>query len=143
MDVKSITKGVRTSPIKLRLAADMIRGKNVNEALNIINNYNSKQARIIKKSLDSAIANAINNNKLDKDNLYIKEIRVDMGQTIKRTVPGSRGSIDKNFHRTSHITIVVSEKEIKEIKQEKVEKKSVVSKKETKNSKTTKEKKES
>ena len=113
MDVKAIIKGVRISPIKLRLTADMIRGKTTNEALNIVNNYNSKPSRILKKALDSVIANAVNNNKLDADKLYIKEIRIDMGQTLKRRVPGSRGSIDKNYHRTSHITIVVSEKEDK------------------------------
>ena len=110
MDVKAIIKGVRISPIKLRLTADMIRGKNVSDALNIVSNYNSKPSRILKKALDSVIANAVNNNKLDQNKLYGKEIRVDMGQTLKRKVPGSRGSIDKNYHRTSHVTIVVAER---------------------------------
>src|SRR5574344_1108742 len=110
MDVKAIIKGVRISPIKLRLTAYMIRGKNVSDALNIVSNYNSKPSRIIKKALDSVIANAVNNNKLDQNKLYVKEIRVDMGQTLKRKVPGSRGSIDKNYHRTSHVTIVVAER---------------------------------
>lgn len=110
MDVKAIIKGVRISPIKLRLTADMIRGKNVSDALNIVSNYNSKPSRILKKALDSVIANAVNNNKLDQSKLYVKEIRVDMGQTLKRKVPGSRGSIDKNYHRTSHVTIVVAER---------------------------------
>ena len=107
MEVKAIIKGVRISPIKLRLTADMIRGKSVSEAKNIVNNYNSKPARIIKKALDSVVANA---NKLDENKLYVKEIRVDMGQVLKRRVPGSRGSIDKNDHRTSHVVIVVDEK---------------------------------
>ena len=110
MDVNAIIKGVRISPIKLRLTADMIRGKKVSEAKNIVNNYNSKPARIIKKALDSVVANAVNNNNLDESKLYVKEIRVDMGQTLKRRVPGSRGSIDKNDHRTSHINIVVTER---------------------------------
>ena len=109
MEVKAIIKGVRISPIKLRLTADMIRGKSVSEAKNIVNNYNSKPARIIKKALDSVVANAINN-KLDENKLYVKEIRIDMGQVLKRRVPGSRGSIDKNDHRTSHVVIVVDEK---------------------------------
>lgn len=113
MDVKAIIKGVRISPIKLRLTADMIRGKSTNEALSIVNNYNSKPSRVLKKALDSVIANAVNNNKLDANKLYVKEIRIDMGQTLKRRVPGSRGSIDKNFHRASHVTIIVSEKEEK------------------------------
>ena len=67
MDVKAIAKDVRISPIKIRLMVDLIRGKNVNDALNILTNYNSKPARIVKKVLDSAIANAVNNNNLDKD----------------------------------------------------------------------------
>ena len=118
MDVKAIIKGVRISPIKLRLTADMIRGKTANEALNIVNNYNSKPSRILKKALDSAIANAVNNNKMDTNKLYVKEIRIDMGQTLKRNVPGSRGSIDKNYHRSSHVTIILNEKEDKSKKVE-------------------------
>lgn len=124
MDVRAIIKGVRISPIKLRLTADMIRGKSATEALNIVTNYNSKPSRLLKKALDSVIANAVNNNKLDVNDLYVKEIKIDMGQTLKRRVPGSRGSIDKNYHRTSHITIVLSEKEQKSKKAEaKVEEK--------------------
>ena len=110
MDVKAIAKDVRISPIKIRLMVDLIRGKNVNDALNILTNYNSKPARVVKKVLDSAIANAVNNNNLDKDKLYIKTAVVDQASTLKRRVPGSRGSIDKNDHRTSHVVIVVDEK---------------------------------
>ena len=113
MDVKAIIKGVRISPIKLRLTADMIRGKSTNEALSIVNNYNSKPSRVLKKALDSVIANAVNNNKLDANKLYVKEIRIDMGQTLKRRVPGSRGSIDKNFHRASHVTIIVKKLQLR------------------------------
>ena len=110
MDVKAITRNVRISPIKLRLIVDLIRGKNANDALNILTNYNSKPARIIKKTVDSAIANAVNNNGLDADKLYIKTAVVDMASTLKRWVPGSRGSVDKNYHRRSHVTIVVAER---------------------------------
>ena len=139
MDVKAIIKGIRISPIKLRLVADLIRGKSTNEALSIVNNYNSKSSRILKKALDSVIANAVNNNKLDANKLYVKEIKIDMGQTLKRRVPGSRGSIDKNDHRTSHVTIIVAEKEVKETKKEAlVEEKKAPSKT---NKKTTKVKK--
>ncbi len=110
MDVKAIAKEVRISPIKLRLMADLVRGKSTNEAINILNNYNSKSARVIVKVVNSAVANAVNNNKLDADKLFIKEIRVDMASTLKRRVPGSRGSIDKFYHRRSHVTVVVSER---------------------------------
>ena len=110
MDVKAIAKDVRISPIKIRLMVDLIRGKNVNDALNILTNYNSKPARVGKKVLDSAIANAVNNNNLDKDKLYIKTAVVDQASTLKRRVPGSRGKVDKFYHRRSHVTIVVSER---------------------------------
>ncbi len=110
MDVKAIAKDVRISPIKIRLMVDLIRGKNVNDALNILTNYNSKPARVVKKVLDSAIANAVNNNGFDKDKLYIKIAVVDQASTLKRRVPGSRGSVDKFYHRRSHVTIVVSER---------------------------------
>ncbi len=110
MDVKAIAKDVRISPIKIRLMVDLIRGKNVNDALNVLTNYNSKPARVVKKVLDSAIANAVNNNNLDKDKLYIKTAVVDQASTLKRRVPGSRGKVDKFYHRRSHVTIVVSER---------------------------------
>lgn len=110
MDVKAIIKGVRISPIKLRMVADLIRGKSVNEAKAILSNYNSKPSKILEKALDSVIANAVNNNKLDQNKLYVKTITIDMGQTLKRMVPGSRGSTDKFYHRTSHVNITVAEK---------------------------------
>lgn len=110
MDVKAIAKDVRISPIKLRLIVDLIRGKDVQEALNILTNYNSKPARIVKKVVDSAVSNAVNNNNLDKDKLYIKRSVVDQASTLKRRVPGSRGSVDKFYHRRSHVTIEVSER---------------------------------
>ncbi len=110
MDVKAIAKEVRISPIKLRLMADLVRGKSTTEAQNILRNYNSKSARVILKVVNSAVANAVNNNKLDESKLFVKEIRVDMGATLKRRVPGSRGSIDKFYHRRSHVTVVVSER---------------------------------
>lgn len=108
--LKAIAKDVRISPIKIRLMVDLIRGKNVNDALNILTNYNSKPARVVKKVLDSAIANAVNNNNLDKDKLYIKTAVVDQASTLKRRVPGSKGKVEKFYHRRSHVTIVVSER---------------------------------
>lgn len=110
MDVKAIARGVRISPIKIRLVVDLVRGKNVEEATIILSNYNTKAARAVKKTLDSAVANAVNNNKLDKTKLFVKEARVDQAPTLKRRVPGSRGSIDKFYHRQSHVIIVVAER---------------------------------
>lgn len=110
MDVKAVAKDVRISPIKIRLIVDLIRGKDVQEALNILSNYNSKPARIVKKVLDSAIANAVNNNNLKQEKLFVKRAVVDMGSTLKRRVPGSRGKVDKFYHRRSHVTIEVAER---------------------------------
>ena len=110
MDVKAIAKDVRISPIKIRLITSLIQGKDAKEAQDILTNYNNKPARVVKKVLDSAIANAFNNNNLDENKLYVKKAVVDMGTTLKRNVPGSRGGVDKFYHRRSHVTVVVAER---------------------------------
>ncbi|MBR2678835.1 MAG: 50S ribosomal protein L22 [Bacilli bacterium] len=110
MEAKAIAKGLRVSPIRARLVVDMIRGKKVSEAENILANTNSKSARLTKKVLDSAIANAVNNNGAEVETLYVKEARVDAGPVMKRHIFDSRGHIGHNNHRTSHINIVVATK---------------------------------
>ena len=110
MEAKAVAKGLRLSPIRARLVVDMIRGKNVSEALNILNNVKNKSARATKKVLDSAIANAINNNGADVSTLYVKEARVDAGPVMKRHFFDSRSHIGHRNHRTSHINIVVATK---------------------------------
>ena len=86
MDVKAILKNERISPIKIRLMVDLIRGKDIEEALNILTNYNSKPARIVKKVVESAISNAVNNHELNREKLYIKSALVDQGSTHKKLV---------------------------------------------------------
>ena len=108
MEAKAIAKGLRISPIRTRITIDLIRGKNVTEALTILNNVNSKSARLIKKVLDSAIANAVNNNGADAATLFVKEARVDAGPVMKRHFFDSRSHIGHRDHRTSHIIIVVA-----------------------------------
>ena len=110
MEAKAIAKTVRISALKSRLVMRLINGKNVDEALAILNNYNSKASRIIKKVLISAVANAENNHNLDKEKLYVKEAYVNDGPVLKRSVPDSRGRIARNDHRTSHVTVVVAER---------------------------------
>ena len=110
MEARAIAKMLRISPIRARLIADLIRGKNVNEALNILANVNNKAARMTKKVLDSAIANAVNNNGADQATLYVKEARVDAGTVMKRHMFDSRSHIGHNNHRTSHIIITVATK---------------------------------
>ena len=84
MEAKAVAKGLRVSPIRARLIADMIRGKKASEALTILSNVNNKSARLTKKVLDSAIANAVNNNGAEAETLYVKEARVDAGPVMKR-----------------------------------------------------------
>ena len=108
MEAKAIAKGLRVSPIKVRLVVDMIRGKNANEALTILNNVKNKSAKLVKKVLESAIANAVNNNGADAATLYVKEARVDAGPVMKRHMFDSRSHIGHKDHRTSHIIIVVA-----------------------------------
>ena len=108
MEARAIAKTLRVSPIKARLVVDLIRGKNADEALVILNNYNNKSARLAKKVLESAIANAVNNNGMDRDTLYVKEARVDAGPVMKRILFDSRSHIGHKDKRTSHIVIVVA-----------------------------------
>ena len=110
MEAKAIAKGVRIAPRKCRLVIDLIRGKSVVEADKILKNINKEAARLIRKVLTSAVANAENNNGLDKTKLYVKEAYVNEGQTLKRMKFGSRGHVDPIKKRTSHITVVVSER---------------------------------
>ena len=108
MEARAIAKSIRISPIRTRITIDLIRGKNIDEAQAILSNINKKSARIIKKVLDSAISNAVNNNGADINTLYIKEARVDAGPVMKRHFFDSRSHIGHRDHRTSHINIVVA-----------------------------------
>ena len=108
MEAKAIAKGLRVSPIRARLIADMIRGKNANEALTILSNVNNKSARLTQKVLNSAVANAVNNNGADAAMLYVKEARVDAGPVMKRHFFDSSSHIGHRNHRTSHIIITVA-----------------------------------
>jgi large subunit ribosomal protein L22 len=123
MQVKARLSQLRIAPRKVRLVADSIRGLDVEIAQAQLTNLNKKSALPVLKLLNSAIANAENNFKLKKDNLYISEIRVDEGVTLKRWVPRAMGSASRINKRTSHINIILSEKvESKEVKKEKSEK---------------------
>ena len=110
MESYAIAKMQRISPIKARLVIDLIRGKNVNDAKTILVNYNTKASKLILKVLESAIANAVNNNKLDGTKLYVSEARVDAGPVMKRIMFDSRGYIGHKDKRTSHIVVKVVER---------------------------------
>lgn len=91
------------------MVADQVRGKKVDQALNILKFSNKRAAGILKKVLESAIANAENNSGADVDELRVKTILVDEGPTMKRTRPRAKGSADRILKRTSHITIRVGD----------------------------------
>lgn len=103
-------KNYRISPRKVRGVADMIRGKNVIQAKLILESAVKKAKHPLGDLVDSAIANAKNNFNLDSKNLFVKEIRVDQGFVLKRSMPVSRGSAHPIKKRTSHISIVLAQK---------------------------------
>jgi len=113
VEVVAKLRRLRIAPRKVRLVADLIRGKKVDEAINILTFLNKKAAKPVLKLLKSAIANAEHNFKLKKDNLFISKITVDEGPKFKRWMPRARGRADLILKRTSHITLVLSEKETK------------------------------
>lgn len=109
MEVKANLKHLRIAPRKTRLVAGLIRGLDVNKAINQLKFANKKSAEPILKLLNSAIANAVNNYDLDKNNLTIKEIRVEDGKTLKRWMPKAHGRATVVRKRMSHIYIILSE----------------------------------
>ena len=106
-------KNYRISPRKFRVVADMIRGKNVLDAKIILNAALKKAKSPLNDLLDSAIANASHNHQIDKDSLYVQEIRVDQGYVLKRHMPVSRGSAHPIKKRTSHVSITLAPRESK------------------------------
>lgn len=109
MEARAIAKNVRIAPRKARLVIDLIRGKSVSEADVILSNINKEAARLIKKVLTSATANATNNLGANIEDLKVKEAYIDEGLVMKRMKFGSRGHVDPIKKRTCHITIVVSD----------------------------------
>ena len=110
MEAKATARTVLIAPRKARLVVNLVRGKDVSDAMAILNNLNKKSARLTKKVLVSAVANAENNFKMDKNNLYVKEAYINDGPIMKRRRIGSRSHVDRHDKKTSHITIVVAEK---------------------------------
>ena len=110
MESYAIAKMQRISPIKARLVIDLIRGKNVNEAKTILVNYNTKASKLILNVLNSATANAVNNEGADESKLFVSEARVDAGPVMKRIMFDSRGYIGHKDKRTSHIVVRVKER---------------------------------
>ncbi|MEX0950909.1 MAG: 50S ribosomal protein L22 [Gammaproteobacteria bacterium] len=109
MTTQATLKNSHISPQKLRLMADLIRGLPVDRAINILAFSNKKSAPILKKLLESAIANAEHNDGADIDALKVSAVCVDQGPVMKRLRPRARGSADRILKRSSHVTISVTE----------------------------------
>jgi large subunit ribosomal protein L22 len=110
MEVAAKLKHARISPQKCRLVADQVRGKPVEQALQILNFSPKKAAEIIKKVLESAIANAEHNEGADIDELKVSTIFVDEGPTMRRWKPRAKGRVNHIIKRTSHVTVKVGDK---------------------------------
>ena len=111
MEVSAKLRGARISAQKARLVADQVRGKPVGEALIELEFSTKKAAHIVRKVLNSAIANAENNNGADIDELRVSTIFVDEGMTMKRMRARAKGRGDRIFKRTCHITVIVADNE--------------------------------
>lgn len=111
MEVAARLKGARISAQKARLVADQVRGRPVEEALSLLEFSNKKAAHIVRKVLNSAIANAENNEGADVDELKISSIFVDEGTTMKRIRTRAKGRADRIFKRSCHITVKVADGE--------------------------------
>ncbi|MDA7786197.1 50S ribosomal protein L22 [Gammaproteobacteria bacterium] len=109
METRAYLKGTRLSPQKAGLVANAIRGKSVQDAMDFLGFNKQKGAAVIKKLLESAIANAENNNKSDIDLLSVKSIIVNQGMRLKRMKPRARGRADRIIKPTCHIEIILSE----------------------------------
>lgn len=105
---KAISKYVRISPRKARLAAGLIRGMSVIDASTQLTFSNLKAGRLLKKTLDSAVANAETQMEARRENLVVHEVRIDAGPTLKRAKPKNKGGRHPIMKRTSHFTIIVS-----------------------------------
>ncbi|MFU8816551.1 MAG: 50S ribosomal protein L22 [Pseudomonadales bacterium] len=109
MQVSATAKRLRLSPQKARLVVDLVRGKPVSEALDILTFSTQKAAGLIRKVVESAIANAENNEAADVDELKISEIFVNEGLSMKRIKPRAKGRADRIVKRTSHVTVTVTD----------------------------------
>jgi large subunit ribosomal protein L22 len=109
MEIVAKANMMRISPTKVRLVGDMIKRKNVNEAMGILTFTPKKGAFILKKLLDSAVGNARQKKYVDVDSLYVKNVVVDGGPLIKRFMPRAMGRATKIRKRISHITLILDE----------------------------------
>lgn len=109
MEARAVARYIRISPQKARLVAEVIKGAEVEKAINVLRFMPKKGAAILRKVIESAVANASQNQDIDVDTLYIKKICIDSGPTLKRMRPRAMGRANRILKRTSHITVVLDE----------------------------------
>ena len=109
-EARAFARDVRITPRKVRLVADLVRGKDVKDALGILAGVNRVAKGPVEKVIRSAAANAVNNFGMDKDSLYVAEIQVGDGLKIKRYIPRAKGSASSIIKRNAHISVVVKER---------------------------------
>jgi large subunit ribosomal protein L22 len=111
MESKAIVRYVRITPRKVRLVSDLVRGKSINDALTILKFSSRKRtAKTISTLLESAVANAEQQGRIDVDNLVVKSLVVDQGPTLKRYASRAKGQGMRILKKTSHITVVLQER---------------------------------
>ncbi|CAG1006108.1 MAG: 50S ribosomal protein L22 [Anaerolinea sp.] len=111
MEVKAFARGLPISPQKIRLVCDQVRGKNAQQAIVLLNYMPHKGAGLVKKLIESALANAENNFELNRLDMYVKTIFADESFKLKRVKAGARGRYKPRVKRYSHLTLVLDEKE--------------------------------
>jgi len=109
LEAKAVEKFIRISPRKVKLVIDLVRDKKVEDAVNILSFTPKKAAQIVKKAVNSAAANAVENHGMGEDDLFISKIYVNEGPILKRFRPRARGRATRIRKRTSHITVFVSD----------------------------------
>lgn len=109
MEARAVGKYIRISPQKARLVADVVRGMSVDKAITTLRFMPKKGAAIIRQVIESAVANATQDDRVDVDNLFIKKIDIDGGPSLTRIMPRAQGRATRIIKRTSHITVVLDE----------------------------------
>jgi large subunit ribosomal protein L22 len=109
MEARAVAKYIRTTPRKVRLVADIIRGKKVEDALHTLAFTPKAGAKVVTKVIKSAVANAVQKKGIDVDTLFVKKILIDGGPSLKRIRPRPMGRANRVLKRTSHITVILEE----------------------------------
>ncbi len=115
MEIKAIARYIRVSPTKVRLVARPLQGKSVEEALAVLGFMPQRGARLVRKVVASALANAEQRAQVDVDRLYVKGVQVDEGPSLKRFQPRAMGRVNHILKRSCHITVVLDEKPVKKV----------------------------